>query len=290
MQRALAELNAELEAQLGRHASQNRTGVNTGEVVAGDPSADQRLITGDAVNVAARLEQAARPSEVLLGELTYRLVPTTVSVEPVEPLELKGKAEPVPAYRLIAVLQDAGVARRRPRTRRWSAARRARPAAGAFDEAVGDRRPRLVTVLGQAGVGKSRLAAEFAARTVEASPSAQRAAACRTARASPSGRWPRSIRDAAASRRPTRPRRAGEDRALLRRRRGRRLVDCEATASGCPTPPFPIEEMFWGVRRLLETLAARPAAGPGVDDIHWAEPTFLDLIEHLRGAARPGPC
>src|SRR6476469_2176997 len=84
MQAALGALNADLEARWGV-TLQNRTGVNTGEVVAGDSSADQRLITGDAVNVAARLEQAAPAQQVLLGELTYRLVAEMVSVEEVEP-------------------------------------------------------------------------------------------------------------------------------------------------------------------------------------------------------------
>ena len=102
MQAALAALNEELQRTLGV-ALTNRTGVNTGEVVAGDPTTGQRLVTGDTVNVAARLEQAAPANEVLIGELTYRLVRDAVEVEAVEPLELKGKAERVPAYRLLAV-------------------------------------------------------------------------------------------------------------------------------------------------------------------------------------------
>src|ERR671932_1079526 len=73
MQRALARLNEELERVWGVRLV-NRTGVNTGEVVAGDPNGTQRLITGDAVNTAARLEQAAGPTEVLIGELPYELV------------------------------------------------------------------------------------------------------------------------------------------------------------------------------------------------------------------------
>ena len=81
--------------------------MNTGEVVAGDPSTGQRLVTGDAVNVAARLEQAAGEQEVLLGGLTYRLVRHHVEVEEVEPLELKGKSERVPAFRLVEVRQAA---------------------------------------------------------------------------------------------------------------------------------------------------------------------------------------
>ena len=79
---------------------QGRIGVMTGEVVTGT---EERLATGDAVNVAARLEQAAQPGEVLIGEPTLALVREAVEVEPVEPLELKGKAEPVPAYRLLRV-------------------------------------------------------------------------------------------------------------------------------------------------------------------------------------------
>src|SRR5262245_6055102 len=92
MQQALVELNQDLLATYGVELT-NRTGVNTGEVVAGDPTTGQRLVTGDAVNTAARLEQAAPANEVLIGGLTYELVKGLVDVEPVEPLELKGKAE-----------------------------------------------------------------------------------------------------------------------------------------------------------------------------------------------------
>jgi class 3 adenylate cyclase len=107
MQHALERLNDDLETGWGVRLA-NRTGVNTGEVVAGDPAAGQRLVTGDAVNVAARLEQAAAPLDVLIGDLTYRLVRDAVDVEPVAPLELKGKAERVPAFRLVSVRGGEG--------------------------------------------------------------------------------------------------------------------------------------------------------------------------------------
>ncbi|HSS36708.1 MAG TPA: adenylate/guanylate cyclase domain-containing protein, partial [Patescibacteria group bacterium] len=106
MQRALAELNDELDRIWGVRLA-NRTGVNTGEVVAGDPTGGQRLVTGDPVNTAARLEQAAPTNEIIIGDLTYRLVRHAVEVEPLEPLELKGKADRVAAYRLLAV-RDLG--------------------------------------------------------------------------------------------------------------------------------------------------------------------------------------
>src|SRR5262245_2337409 len=98
MQTALAGLNDELERDHGVRIAV-RIGVNTGEVVSGD-AVDQRLVTGDTVNVAARLEQVASGGEVILGDATYRLVRDAVAVEPVEALTLKGKSEPVPAYRL----------------------------------------------------------------------------------------------------------------------------------------------------------------------------------------------
>src|SRR6266852_4410919 len=90
MKIALHALNTELERRWAV-TLENRTGVNTGEVVAGDSVDAQRLVTGDAVNLAARLEQAAPALDVLVGESTYRLVRHAVEVEAVEPLDLKGK-------------------------------------------------------------------------------------------------------------------------------------------------------------------------------------------------------
>ena len=106
MKEALEEVNERLQARWGVRL-ENRTGVNTGEVVAGDVSSGQRLVTGDAVNTAARLEQTAPAVGILIGESTYRLVRNTIEVVPVEPLKLKGKPEPVPAYRLLSVAEGA---------------------------------------------------------------------------------------------------------------------------------------------------------------------------------------
>src|SRR5438552_6094087 len=86
-----------------------RIGVNTGEVVTGT---EERLATGDAVNVAARLEQAAQPGEILIGEETLGLARDAVEVEEVEPLQLKGKSKAVAGYRLISVHVEEGFTRR----------------------------------------------------------------------------------------------------------------------------------------------------------------------------------
>ena len=135
MQAALETLNVELERHYGVQLT-NRTGVNTGEVVAGDPSTGQRLVTGDAVNVAARLEQAAGEREVLLGELTYRLVRDSVEVAGGRAARAQGEGRAgsrVPARpregEPATSSSDAAL--------RWSAARRELAALEAiFDEAV----------------------------------------------------------------------------------------------------------------------------------------------------------
>ena len=138
---------------------QARIGVNTGEVVTGT---EERLATGDAVNVAARLEQAAQPGEILIGEETLALVRDAVETEPVEPLELKGKAEPVPAYRLVAVREAP---ERRHETPFVGRSRELELAAGGLAARVEERRCELVTVVGDAGVGKSRLVASSSPRS-----------------------------------------------------------------------------------------------------------------------------
>src|SRR6266511_84768 len=152
--RAAAEM-VDAVPELGLQA---RAGLNSGEVVTGT---EERLATGDAVNVAARLQQAAQPGETLLGETTLRLARDAVEAEPVEPLPLKGKREPVPAWRLVAV-STAAVERRfdSPLVGRE---RELAALAEAWERARGGPGCELVTVVGSAGVGKSRLAAEFLA-------------------------------------------------------------------------------------------------------------------------------
>src|SRR5436190_3942715 len=150
----LAVLNAEMTASRGI-AIRFRTGVFTGEVVAGDPASGQTLVTGDTVNTAARLEQAAPPGEILIGRTTWTLVRDAVDVEALEPVPAKGKAEPVPAFRLVSVVPGAEGRRRRhdiPLVGRESDLARL---VEAYAEAVAARSARLATGLGAPGRGKS---------------------------------------------------------------------------------------------------------------------------------------
>src|SRR5262245_7364426 len=102
MREALSELNDDLQRDHGGQSA-SRTGVNTGEVIASDGSADQKLATGDAVNVAARLEQTAEAGEILIGATTYELVAAAVETEETAALLLRGKSDPVRAWRVLAL-------------------------------------------------------------------------------------------------------------------------------------------------------------------------------------------
>jgi class 3 adenylate cyclase/tetratricopeptide (TPR) repeat protein len=284
MQRAQAVLNDELERHWGVRLTV-RTGVNTGQVVAGDPTAGQRLVTGDAVNVAARLEQAAGAQEVLLGDLTYRLVRDYVDVEEVEPLELKGKSERVPAYRLVAVREGAERPRRvdAPMIGRDGELETLR---SALRCSMADGRCRLVTVVGEAGVGKSRLIDEFIG-------SLEDEASVLRGRCLPYGDgitfWPlaeavRRVagiaeRDSMESAQAKLDAIAGDAEVAVR----------VASAIGLSSTPFPVQELVWGARKLLEALASRQPLVVVFDDIHWAEPTFLELIEHVVETTRDTP-
>ncbi len=226
---------------------QARIGVNTGQVVTGT---EERLATGDAVNVAARLEQAAAPGEVLIGEGTHALVDEAVVAEPVEALTLKGKSEPVSAYRLVSVLN----APERSHAMRFVGREpELAQIAAAWERAQA--RCGMVTVMGEAGVGKSRLVAEALAgiegRVVRG-------------RCLPYGEgityWPvvEVVKQLAVL--PSDPVAAAAIRSLL--------GESEQGTSS--------DEIAWAFRKLLEDQAPLVVC---FDDLQWGEETFLDLVE-----------
>jgi class 3 adenylate cyclase/predicted ATPase len=283
MQTALAALNPGFRTEFGVELS-NHTGVNSGEVIAGDATTAQRMVTGDAVNTAARLEQAAGSGDVVLGDLTYRLARDQIEVEFMEPLVLKGKAEPVPAYRLVRVNAAAAApeaASGTPFVGREAEMARLSEALG---DAIGTRHARLVTIVGDAGVGKSRLIKEFA------TAASARARLVR-GRCLPYGDgitfWPLAevIREAAGIGAEDSPRIATRRLDLLLQKGGAEdreaIVERVAAAINLSAAQFPVAELMWGGRRLLETLAAQRPLVMLVDDLHWAEPTFLDFLDHL---------
>ena len=281
MRESLAPLNDELESLYGVRLT-NRTGVNTGEVIAGDAATRQRLVTGDTVNVAARLEQAAPPNEVLIGQSTYRLVRDAVVVEEVEPLELKGKSERVPAYRLL----ELAAPRRAERPTTSALVGRSDELEllrDALRRAARDRAPQLVTVVGEPGIGKSRLTEAL----VEATRTEARVV---RGRCLSYGRgitfWPLAevVREAADISENDPPETALAKLEAL----APEIPDATArvaSAVGLSPTEFPLDEITWGTRKLLERLAGERPLLVVVEDIHWAEDAFLDLIEHVADSA-----
>jgi class 3 adenylate cyclase/tetratricopeptide (TPR) repeat protein len=255
LRRSVAVLNEDLERRYGV-SLELRTGVNTGEVVTGTA---ERLATGDAVNVAARLEQAAAPGEILIGEQTLRLARAAVRTEPVEPLSLKGKADAVPAHRLLHVVEGAPAFDRQLDARLVGRANELARLRRAFEAAVAERRCRLVTVVGPPGIGKSRLAREL-------EPALAGEATVLTGRCLAYGDgityWPliEIFRQA-----------GGEDELA---------ASLSADAA---------EDISWSVRKAFERRARERPLALVVDDIHWAEPTLLDLLDHVAEWTRDAP-
>ncbi|HXV33385.1 MAG TPA: adenylate/guanylate cyclase domain-containing protein [Gaiellaceae bacterium] len=285
MRAALERLNDELEAGWGVRLT-SRIGVNTGEVVSGDPTEGEHLVVGDAVNVAARLEQAAGGMEILIGPLTHRLTRETIEVEPVEPLDLKGKAERVPAYRLLGLADPdrAPAARAAPLVGRDSELRALLDERG---RARVEQRCRLVTVLGEAGVGKSRLLAALA-DSLDADELLLRGRCLAYGRGITF--WPlrEAMRQAAAVSDDDTPEVAQEKLRQLAGPDAAGAVERVASAIGLSGAQFPVHEVFWGARKLLEAIAARRPLVLAFEDVHWAETTFLEFVEHLTDEAE-GP-
>jgi hypothetical protein len=231
-------------------APELRIGVNTGEVVAGE---GETLVTGDAVNIAARLEQTAAAGEVLIGPETRRLVRDAVQVDPLPPLAVKGKALPVEAYRLTEAAGRSGCRTALRHDPRGPDAR-ARAATPGPRHAVAERSCNLFTLLGAAGVGKTRLATEFL---------------------------------------------DGVDARVLQ-------GHCLHYGEGITY--FPLVEVLLQLgadpgsvigsstaetqlafRKLLERKAGELPLVVVFEDIQWAEPTFLDLVEHVADLSRGAP-
>ncbi len=278
----MAAMNAELAERYGAEL-QLRIGVNTGEVVAGDPGTGSSFVAGDAVNVAARLEQTAEPGTVYLGAETYDLAHHVAEVEPVEPLTLKGKSEPVSAYRLLGLragqepaLDDVPFVGRDAEL-------------GELDralEAVSAGSSRSVAIVGPAGIGKTRLLEELVRRSVG------RARAVRS-RCAPEGERAAlgPLRDLLAS--ALGAGRDAEDDDLVRQVRAllgdgergelleatlRRLLDERDTA-----------DAPWLLSEILRALGDRDPTIVMLDDAHHAPAALRDLLADVRRRVRDLP-
>jgi class 3 adenylate cyclase/tetratricopeptide (TPR) repeat protein len=289
MRAALDDLNHELERDHGVRLA-CRIGVNTGEVLVGAETADFGRITGDAVNTAARLEAAAEPGQILIGDATHRLVRDAVRAEAIEPLSLKGKGEPVPAHRLLEVASEIGQAPRSLTSTMVGRDRELDDLTRAFARAAEDRSCLLFTILGVAGEGKTRLVEEFLSTVSES-------ANVVTGRCLPYGEgityWPvaEAVRMALGVQAFDAPEDvatrlgdvvAGDEHAAAI---ALRLAEILGVREGVAAA----EEAPWAIRRFLEILAAERPLVALWEDIHWAEPAFLDVVDHIVDWSRDAP-
>jgi class 3 adenylate cyclase/tetratricopeptide (TPR) repeat protein len=300
MHDAMEEANRQSREKFGVGFSL-RVGINSGEVMAGAVG-DHYTVMGDVVNVAARLQDAARPDSVTVGEPTYRSTREAIAYERLEPLALKGKEEPVPAWEATGVLSEP----------RRSAGRAETPLIGREEEAAllsslverveRESRPYLVTVIGQAGVGKSRLLRELMSGLAESEdPPTIRRGQCPPYGAgiaywalaevlndefdirdneAPEVAWEKLRAGVTTLMRDVGDEAAGErNAALLAIPLG--LEPPEELQQVEADPQRMREALFSAARAVVEAIARQRTLVLAIDDIHWADEGMLDLIDHL---------
>ena len=275
-----------------------RAAVNTGEAVVtleARPETGEGFVTGDVINTASRLQGVAPEGGVVVGELTHSLTRDVVEYEELEPVQVKGKAHPVPLWRAKRTITEFGgeaphtgatplVGRRLELdllTRLW-------------EQVVDDRRPRLVTLIGSPGIGKSRLTRELGERI-------QGTGAVLKGRCRPYGEttgydaFGQQVQQAAGI--------LATDAAAEARTKLNDLVaslvegdDTEEVAEhlavllGQSSERNPDKQLlFYSVRRFVEALARRTPLALAFEDIHWAAPVLLELIESLGARTRDAP-
>ncbi|MFN2595356.1 MAG: AAA family ATPase [Actinomycetota bacterium] len=278
MQTALAELNSELHSRWGVKL-QSRAAVNTGQVLAAVETDRHDILVADAVNVAARLQQLARPGSILIGKPTLELIRDWASTTPLPPQILKGRSSPVEAFELVELFGERKVG-----------ASDATPLLGRdrelelltnFFELGRARACLLFTIMGPAGIGKSRLVREFVPRL----PSG---IAVVGGRCLPYGDgitfWPivEIVREAAGIENDDTPEIAIDKIAdVLRDDEDPSIAEQMAQVIGVAARESSREQLFWAVRRFFEALGRHRPTVVSIDDLHWAEDTLLDLLEHI---------
>ena len=284
LREAVARLNEELERER-EVAIDVRIGIDTGEVLEGDPASPEGLVSGEALGRATRLAQTAGAGEIVISEATHRLVRDSVRTTTAE-ADVRGAAGR--AFLLLDVARP-----RRPEgaeTPFVGRGRELRVLEQAFERARSERTCHVVTLLGSPGVGKSRLAREFltglgedalvlrgAALPTARERSPPRPRSCTLRRASPSTTHRHEVRRKIAA---LVGDTGGEDA---------QIAGPLTALLGLSDALAHTREAFWAFRRLLEELARERPLVVVVDDLHWAQPPLLDLLEFVADWAREVP-
>jgi class 3 adenylate cyclase/tetratricopeptide (TPR) repeat protein len=283
--RAAAEIQARMRDRAADASIpiECRIGVDSGEVLA---SGDDTPLVGDAMNTAARLQSEAPPGGIVIGDPTYLLVRDAVVADPLGPLVAKGKAEPVVAYLVREVREGVAGVTRHLESPLVGRIREQRLLGDALEQALADRSVHLFTLVGAPGIGKTRLVEEFMR-------SAANDAVVVRGRCLAYGDgitfWPIAeiVRGAAGVM-------ETDSLDLAREKIGKLLPDTPDRPSivervtellGMGATPN-AEETFWAVRKVLEAMAAERPLVCVIEDLHWAEPGLLDLIDHVTDWSR----
>jgi DNA-binding SARP family transcriptional activator len=266
--RAAGELRSELEA-LGGHL-EARIGITTGEVFAGGKTG---RVTGAVIEVVKRLSGTASAGEIVVGAPTVRLVREAVKLEPRAPL-LLAEEQPLGAWRLVELIEGAPAIPRRfeavlvGRRHELTKLRRA------FGAARTNSRCQLVILVGDPGIGKTRLAREFLAEVAQ--DAAVLVGSCTSY--GQGATWLPLLEILREGRLDTTE---ALSSLLSTQQDGELAARRIAAAVGLAEEPAPLAETNWAFRRLFETLAAQRPLVVVFEDVHWAEATLLDLIEEL---------
>jgi class 3 adenylate cyclase/tetratricopeptide (TPR) repeat protein len=300
MHEAMDEANRQSREKFGVGFSL-RIGINSGEVMAGAVG-DHYTVMGDPVNVAARLQEAARPDTVTVGASTYRATREAISYERLEPLALKGKEEPVPAWEATGAVSEPRRGPGRAETPLIGREEEASLLSSLVERVEREGRPHLVTVIGQAGVGKSRLLRELTTSVAESEePPTIRRGQCPPYGAgiaywalaevlneefeirdneAPEVAWEKLRNGVTTLMRELGDEGAGDrNAALLAVPLG---LEAPAELRQVESDPQRMREaLFSAARAVVEAIARRRQVVLAIDDIHWADEGMLDLIDHL---------
>jgi DNA-binding SARP family transcriptional activator len=270
LREAGAVLSAELERERGVEIAM-KLGVESGEVFLGAGTRRSRFAAGDAFNVASRLQGIAQEGEILIGENIYALLQDAVRVEPLEPLALRGRTAKVRAWRLLDVISEQ-TPLRSPRTPFVGRERELEELRAAFARARDSRSCHALTVVGPAGIGKSRLARELAGEVGE-----DATVVVGRCPAYGEGVTYRPLAEIVGQLGGDDPRQRVSQLLEGDEPIARLVLGAVGLSEGAAQP----EETFWAVRTLLERVAQDRPLVVIVDDVHWAEPTLLDLLDYL---------
>ena len=263
-----------------------RIGIESGEVVV--DTAESTFATGEAVNLAARLQQAAGPGEILIGPAARSLALDSVELDDLGPIEIKGRSEPLPAWRVICAADRAQPVHSAVVAPLIGRISELELLENTFERAARDRRAHLVTIYGEPGVGKSRLAREFVASL--------EGATVLSGRCLPYGEgityWPLAemVKSAAGI--------SDDDPVKEAMEKLRRCCEDDAVADLLGLAAGVLEavegersgqEIAWAARGWADQLADVQPLVLVFEDIHWAEDPLLELIEHLVTWVREAP-